>query len=201
MCQVNRIMLTLSAVTSLAIALYACAGSSDGQTDGEAGSAAASAAGSAGTAGSAGGAGASHCTCDNPHCDSIEEMCQLAELSSCPTTIEDALDGANWVQNGCGTVMLGYYSGTANGQNYCFDAATGELLGGTRYNDHPWGPCFQIAYTFGDMKCGPSGLTSCPEALNCNCSFVKPCDPPLSDCLEGVAGVGAAGGQAGAGGE
>jgi len=65
-------------------------------------------------------------------------------------------------------------SEVASTGSYCFDPTTGELVEGTRYDDHPWGP-----------------MVEC----DCRYPYQKPnCANPVSDCLPGGGGTAAGGG-------
>jgi hypothetical protein len=147
------------------------------------------------------GGDASACTCEDGHCATNEELCSLVAATTCSSSLDELAKGANLYQVGCGTRVLSFYNGTGPGGSYCFDLTTGELVGGTRYNDYSWGPCNVAVYSFG-APCPDHGL-SCSDMVECDCRYPyqKPnCSNPVSDCLPADGGTAGASGQAGSGG-
>jgi hypothetical protein len=199
----HRLMWTMSVSLSAAVGAYACEDSttSDGVTGG------ASNGGTAGASGAGGGAGAAGCSCADAHCPTLSAFCAfLGTPDICPATIGE-LTGINRAQVGCGKRLVSYFNGTGPGYTYLFDVASGELVGGCRYDDVPFGPCgdpVRVSYSFGESPrfCNPTNLSS---GLEQDCNSVTSCRSDgvggglaLANCLPGTAG-GGAGGSAGGG--
>jgi len=174
------------------------AGVEAGGIAGAAGSSSAGVPGGAAGAGGGGGQGATladPCACEDgvlicpSYCD--VPVNRASACDAVPTLADYLASGQyNWVEAGCGELLLGFFNGTSSGNALVFDRERGTLVGGHYFSDGVM-PCVTEA-VFGDVATydesgWPPGGLRCPDKEVC-----RGVDAP--DCLPGASGAGGAGG-------
>ncbi|GEM_PF-6989428 len=168
--------------------------------------------GSGGAAGAGGGAGqggalfVDPCACEDgvlicpSYCDVSAHRARACDGP--PTLAEYLASGLyNWVESGCGELLIGYFNGTSGGHALVFDRERGTLVGGHYFSDGVM-PCV-TEVLFGDVStynydrgASPPGGLRCADKEVCRDDFTPSSDVDVTDCLPGAAGAGGAGGAA-----